>query len=104
MFDAPGLPTARDAACNGLPMSSSTTLQRSNVGHVGSHPPYDAIVDAGVSQISTPLQAGQTSPAQARQLPEDLQSDLRKKVQAMGPSIPVAPSATNPCKPISATT
>ena len=98
MLDAPGIEMERNAAGNGLLMPSSTAVQGSNIGHVGSHPQYNALVDANVSQISSDLSAGLITPAQAKKELEDLQSDLRKKILAKDPSIPVGPSATNPCK------
>ncbi len=90
----------RNAASNGLHMPSNTTAAPGAIGHIGSHPQYNALVEKEVAAITGSLPASPTPAqlAQARLDMEALQSDLRKKIQTHDPSIPVGPSASHPCK------
>ena len=97
-LDAMGM--ERNAAGNGLHMPSNTTAQPGAIGHIGSHPQYNALVDAEVSAITNSLPANPT-PAQlaaARNDMEALQTRLRTNIQNLDPSIPVGPSGSHPCK------
>jgi RHS repeat-associated protein len=96
LFDDLGM--ERNAASNGLLMPSDAAIQGSRVGHVGSHPKYNQLVANEVDSIRTALGDGLITRGEAREMLDDLQIDLSRRIRSRDPSIPVTASKTNPCK------